>query len=134
MSGLTPDEPYVPDDPEIAKITRSEKGKSSREKIEEGAPWTQPKVHEGGTLLQRDAAFEAKLRAIEDKLDKGEALSEADADYIMYRGLTGLMRNRRPSMRAKALTILQTARVKKILDVQGGPTAPQIPTEFDKPA
>lgn len=134
MSGLTSDEPYIPDDPEIAKITRSEKGKGSEEKINEAPPWVQPKVHEGGTLLQRDAAFEARLRAIEDKLDNGEPLSEADADYIMYRGLTGLMRTRRPSMRAKALTILQTARVKKILDTHGGPVPPQLPAEVDRPA
>lgn len=127
MEDLTSDEPYVPDDPEITEMTRSGSHKTTRDRAMEGPAWTQPKVHEGNTLLPRDPAFESRLKIIEDKMDAGTPLSEADADYAMNRAILGLFRSRRPSMRAKAVALMQNGRIKKILDTTGGKTPKEEP-------
>lgn len=120
MSGLTSDEPYEPEDHDILELAGVKPGKSIAERAESKPPWTQPKVHDGGTQLARDAAFEAKLADIEAKMDAGTPLSEADADYAMNRAILSLFRSRRPSMRAKAVSLMQNGRIKKILDASGG--------------
>lgn len=125
--GLTSDEPYEPSDPEIAKIAGALRHRTTKERIEESPPWRQPKVHEAGTQLARDTAFEEKLAEIERKMDAGQPLSEADADYAMNRATLRLFRSRRPSMVAKAVSLMQNGRIKKILDVgdkSGGSSLP----------
>lgn len=116
---LTPDEPYLPEDEEITDIVRSGSKKTTEERMLEAPAWKQPKVHAAGTTLPRDVNFESQLADIDAKLDRGEGLSEKDADYMQYRALSRLLRSKRPSMVAKAVSLLQAARVKKILVVDG---------------
>lgn len=117
---LTPDEPYEPEDEEVKKLTGNRSLRPTQGRMEEAAVWRQPKVHEGGTQLARDLAFEKRLAEIEAKMDAGTPLSEADADYAMNRATLRLFRSKRPSMVAKAVSLMQNGRVKKILDTGGG--------------
>jgi len=117
---LTSDEPYEPEDEEVKKLTGNRSLRTTQERMQEAAVWTQPKVHDGGSQLPRDIAFEERLKEIEAKMDAGQPLSETDADYAMNRATLRLFRSKRPSMVAKAVSLMQNGRIKKILDTGGG--------------
>lgn len=124
MSDLTADEPYVPKDEDIAAAVdalRPSRSIAQRAEVLPAKP--PPKVHEGKSQLERDSAFETKLQAIDEKLDRGEPLTEDEADYMQYRALSRLLRSRRPAMVARAVSLLQQARVRKLLERSG--TAPK---------
>lgn len=121
---LTRDEPYVPDmgsDEDNDAVLRSVRslhiGASPlKETIEEGAPWQQKGNRDGRSLVPIDEVFKQKLRDLEEKLDRGEPLTDEDAEYVNNRTLLGILRvNRRPALRLKATQLLQQARLKNLV-------------------
>lgn len=119
---LTSDEPYVPlgFEPEetdmILRGTGNRSGKSTRERAEEGAKWTQPKVHSAETQLPALApSMQARFDEIKGKLDRGEPLASEDNEYLIHRTAIELLQSKRPSIRMGALRALQHSQLKKLV-------------------
>lgn len=128
-SGLTADEPYQPDDPDILGLTGVKPGKSMAERAETKPAKAKVSVHAGKSRLATDEAFEERLADIDAKLDSGQPLSDDEADYMSHRAISRLLRSNRPMMVARAVALLQVSRQRKFTGAPN-PALPA-PTEVD---
>jgi hypothetical protein len=126
---FTSDEPYIPgfvpeEAEEILALTGVKPGKSIAERASERPEKPRVQVHKGASQLDEDQEFRRKVKEIQDKLDKGERLSEADAAYLHDRAITRIITSRRPSMVARGVQFIQNAQIKKLLEQGRVPGAP----------
>ena len=108
-SGLTPDEPYVPDldDAQDQRAVLGITGADARRAGRLPAIWHPRQGVSGQSLLPPlDEEFEARLGQAEAKVDRGELLDEADLQYLSRRAAVRLLRSRRPGTVAIAVQVL----------------------------
>lgn len=113
---LTDDEPYEPDDPEIAKLAHQSKGRPVSSEIEATPPWRQPKVHKAETQMPPiSRSMEDRFAIIKANLDAGLALTTDECEYLVHRSAIDLLQSKRPSIRMGALRALQHSQIKKLV-------------------
>ena len=124
---LTSDEPYVPnmslDDADALMRYSNARGRQDYERRMQGRKhiWVRPDSN-GGPVDQSsyvgaaDTGFVERIAEIEKKLDAGLPLSDAEAEYMVSRTITRILRtSRRPTHVLKAIEMLQQARAKKLV-------------------
>lgn len=124
---LTADEPYVPkmslDDADAIMRYSQARPRLDYERRMEGRKhiWVRPDSNGGqgdqsSYVGAADTGFLERIAEIEKKLDAGLPLSEAEAEYMVSRTITRILRtSRRPTHVLKAIEMLQQARSKKLV-------------------
>lgn len=124
---LTADEPYVPqmslDDADAIMRYSNSRGRQDQERRMQGRKhvWVRPDNCGGpgdqsSYVGAADTGFIERIAEIERKLDAGLPLSDAEAEYMVSRTITRILRtSRRPTHVLKAIEMLQQARAKKLV-------------------
>lgn len=121
---LTPDEPYVPkfegDDADFVMRMSQARGHQEYERRMQGRAhvWERPQGEgdQRSYVPAADVGFLERIAEIEKKLDAGLPLSEAEAEYMVSRTITRILRtSRRPTHVLKAIEMLQQAWAKKLV-------------------
>jgi hypothetical protein len=124
---LTSDEPYVPnmslDDADALMRYSNSRGRQDYDRRMQGRKhiWVRPDSNGGqgdqsSYVGAADTSFLERIAEIEKKLDAGIPLSEAEAEYMVSRTITRILKtSRRPTHVLKAIEMLQQARAKKLV-------------------
>lgn len=123
---LTSDEPYEPDLPpeDVEVVMKSTNGHahgaSQENRLERRLNGKDAAARAEAKALLLSASFDSytdKLLEIAERMDKGERLSDEEAEWVAGRGLLEILArpNLRPSLRLKAMEQLNRLREKEML-------------------